>query len=61
MDYKLLLKKYIDHVGQEEGTTFINRLRFGQSSDVDFTDDEILELVKLDRLTEREWNERNKL
>ena len=37
IDYKLLLIKYIEHVGQSEGITFID----GGFSDVVFTEDEM--------------------
>lgn len=41
MDYRKLLKKYIEHVGEEEGTSFLNRK--GKM----FTDDEWEELQEV--------------
>lgn len=43
MDYKLLLLKYINLVGQEEGVTFCKH-----ASSPDFTEEEIAELNRLD-------------
>lgn len=42
MDYKQLLLKYINLVGQQEGVTFIN-----WASPPDFTEEEITELNRL--------------
>ena len=44
IDYKLLLMKYINHVADNEGVTFIKEFWKGDA----FTDDEWSELVKLD-------------
>ena len=41
MDYEELLRKYIEHVRQSEGTDFIDRLNFSASSDVVFTEEEV--------------------
>ena len=48
IDYQLLLAKYIEHVGSEEGIDFINRLsrradgQFeGQSNKVEFSAEEV--------------------
>lgn len=52
IDYEELLKKYMDHVGQCEGTTFIEGYRNGSGygeSDIVFTDEEWEELERLDR------------
>jgi len=42
-----LLQKYIEHVGQCEGITFVNKCNDGCSSNVVFSDDEIRILEKL--------------
>lgn len=44
IDYKELLRKYIDHVSTEEGTTFINKhmIEWGE-----FSEEEFLELETL--------------
>lgn len=44
MDYRELLIKYIDHVGNEEGITFIPRT----ADHCGFTDEEVEELKKLE-------------
>lgn len=48
MDYKELLKKYMAHVVDCEGTTFVNRLNSGCGADVDFTEEEVLELERIE-------------
>jgi hypothetical protein len=45
MDYRELLKKYIIHVGHQEGISFINPHMRGNF----FTDEEVAELLKLER------------
>ena len=47
MDYKELLRKYMEHVLQCEGVDFTNRLNEGLESEVVFTDDEVAELKQL--------------
>lgn len=48
VDYKELLHKYIEHVGQEEGSDFINQVGYSkQFSNVKFTDDEVAVLNHL--------------
>jgi hypothetical protein len=42
IDYKQLLRKYIEHVGQTEGTTFISKVNW--CSDITFNDEEVAEL-----------------
>jgi hypothetical protein len=56
VDYKLLLAKYIEHVGAEEGTTFIGRLYRsdggmfeGYSERVKFTEEEVAALRECER------------
>lgn len=44
IDYKALLKKYINLVGEEEGTTFIR-----QACEPTFSPEEVAELVNVDR------------
>ena len=44
IDYKLLLIKYIDHVGCCEGVTFIPKI---EDENHDFTKDEIKVLLEL--------------
>lgn len=44
MDYRELLMKYIEHVGEEEGITFINR----QPREGLFSDEEWAELERLE-------------
>jgi hypothetical protein len=46
VDYEALLRKYIDHVGWEEGTTFLSDWR--RRGPVSFTDEEWIELQRLD-------------
>lgn len=52
MNYKELLLKYINHVADNEGVTFIKDCFKGDG----FTDDEWAELVKLD---EQAWRQLN--
>lgn len=40
MDYLELLKKYMKHVADEEGCTFVGRLNSGYS-DVEFSEEEV--------------------
>lgn len=55
MDYRELLKKYIDHVGEEEGTNFLSH-RGSWPDSVKFTDEEWAELqvLKVEPLKEDE-------
>ena len=48
IDYRELLKKYLAHVGEEEGITLVSRI--GQSS-IDFSEEEIdaLEVIETER------------
>lgn len=49
MDYRQLLKKYIDHVGEYEGSTFLQDYMRSNYPDMpDFTDEEWAELKKLE-------------
>ena len=47
IDYKVLLKKYIDHVGDCEGSNFIYHIN-SSMSDVKFSELEIKTLKELD-------------
>jgi len=47
LDYRLILKKYINHVYQTEGTNFFPGCNNHPDSDVTFTDAEIRELENL--------------
>jgi hypothetical protein len=47
MDYRLLLYKYLNLVGQEEGISFANR-----ASEPEFTKDEIAALMEIDLMAE---------
>ncbi|QIW86587.1 hypothetical protein AMA2_28 [Achromobacter phage AMA2] len=47
MDYKTLLEKYVSHVSQMEGTTFIGWLNSGRLSEVEFTAEEAEELRRI--------------
>lgn len=47
MDYRSLLKKYIQHVGMTEGTTFID-MAYPNTDETGLTQEEIEELEKLD-------------
>jgi hypothetical protein len=47
MDYRILLKKYIHHVGHVEGTAFIALLA-GYADETGLTPEEITELEALD-------------
>jgi len=53
MDYRTLLKKYIRHVGDCEGTSFLS----GWYRDGAFTDEEWAELTLLDREVEAEYDD----
>jgi hypothetical protein len=53
MDYRDILKKYMRFVGDEEGITFVSRLRIrgmmGEVKPVDgFTEDEVKELEAIE-------------
>jgi len=50
MDYRALLVKYINHVGYEEGSTFLVH----QGHEIEFTDEEWAELQVLDAEVNRE-------
>lgn len=50
IDYRALLLKYIAHVGQEEGETYIDRLE-GADYYPQFSQEEVAELLKLDKET----------
>lgn len=52
LDHKELLKKYIDHVGNSEGTTHLNDWNRNAYGNVDFTDEEWEELKRLDKENE---------
>lgn len=47
MDYKTLLEKYVSHVLQMEGATFIGWLNSGRLSEVEFTAEEAEELRRI--------------
>jgi hypothetical protein len=47
MDYRELLKKYMEHVGDCEGTTFVDWLNEHSRSDVEFTGEEVAELESI--------------
>lgn len=47
VDYRFLLKKYINHVAVEEGTTFLNT-RSAWPDSPEFTDEEWAALQQLD-------------
>ena len=49
MDYRLLLIKYMIHVGDCVGPTFINKTMFPPGLDSDITREEYQELIILDR------------
>lgn len=49
MEYEELLKKYMAHVIDCEGTTFVNRLNSGCGADVDFTEEEVQELERIEQ------------
>lgn len=46
VDYKELLRKYIEHVAQTEGITFISKLNW--SSELHFSEAEVDELEALE-------------
>jgi hypothetical protein len=50
MDYRELLKKYINHVGEEEGTTFLS-----WDGDDRFTEAEWDELQALEAEVHEDW------
>lgn len=56
MDYKELLIKYIDHVMQSEGYSFIEFLNFTPHSDVQFTEQEVQELKGIEKQVIDNWN-----
>jgi hypothetical protein len=47
MDYEELLKKYMEHVGDCEGTTYVDNLNDSWRSDVKFTEEEVAELERI--------------
>lgn len=47
IDFRDLLKRYIDHVGQAEGFDFTDTLNQSHRSDVKFTTEEVAELQRL--------------
>lgn len=54
VDYKVLLAKYIEFVGDEEGTTFLARIRpdgRGESSNVQFSPAEVRALEECSTLS----------
>lgn len=50
MDYRELLRKYIEHVESCEGTTFLSEYYRGAPSDVEFTEEEWADLQRLAQL-----------
>lgn len=48
MDYRKLLKKYINYVGEMEGVTFLSDF-YGTPNEEDFTREEWKELQELDK------------
>jgi chromatin remodeling complex protein RSC6 len=59
MDYKHLLYKYIKHVSEEEGVTFIEGMSDDYDSE-DFSKEERRELIALDTKLKLELDERLK-
>ena len=59
MDYRALLKKYIDHVGSCEGVTFISWI--DKEGGGTFSAEEAAELHKLSEEVDAEWAEANLL
>ncbi|WP_430317949.1 hypothetical protein [Pseudomonas nitroreducens] len=49
MDYEQLLRKYIEHVRQSEGSDFLDRLNVSYGSDVHFSEEEVSELDRLSK------------
>ena len=49
MDYRNLLLKYMQHVGDCEGSTFVEQLGFYARSQVEFSDEEVHELKAIER------------
>jgi len=47
MDYEALLKKYMQHVGDCEGITFVHLLNSGAGRDVEFSEEEVEALEKI--------------
>lgn len=50
INYQDLLQRYIRHVGEAEGSTFMHCLNDHTRSDVKFTHEEVCELERLDEL-----------
>jgi hypothetical protein len=51
IDYAALLKRYMQHVRDCQGTTFVEQLPPASESEVEFTPEECAELIKIaDRL-----------
>lgn len=49
MDHRELLKKYMEHVLEYEGTTFVDVLKgYGFGADVEFSAEEIEELERIE-------------
>lgn len=49
IDYPNLLRKYVEHVTDCEGTSFVSRINEGGACDVEFTDSERLCLENIAR------------
>jgi hypothetical protein len=47
VDYAALLKRYMQHVRDCEGTTFIEQLPQAAESDVTFSEEECAELIRI--------------
>lgn len=54
MNYKALLEKYIAHVGECEGVSFMPRYP-NDDSPVPFTEEEVDELHRLDKSSYDKW------
>lgn len=50
MNYLVLLQKYMEHVNDCEGVTFVDKLNSGGLCAVEFTEEEVEELKRLDDL-----------
>lgn len=60
IDYRNLLHRYVRHVTECEGISFIDRLNESMGSDMKFTPEEVAELELLDRIYPVLWRKRHK-
>jgi hypothetical protein len=53
IDYKVLLWKYLNHVDEEEGVSYVHR----PSAKQRFTKEELEALIEIDQMERPEWQD----